>query len=296
MYQIFTSFNEKYHVLAAACIASLFEHASAEVEIKILDTGIRKSTRKKFEHWALKKKRSLTFIPISGDSYRELFGNNIELPVEIEYYTRLLVPYFSTQSTGKISYIDCDIICLRDFEEIFNVSLDEKVIGAVKDQFLQTVNNAIPNYAVLGLEGNATCFNSGIMLIDIVNWKLKDVSRNVLLTAKANQESIIGWDQYSLNIVLLDHWRELPKTWNEMIEAEIKSTFFRHFAGPKPLIPSFSSSDANLFFTYHKQSPFFSWWYTNRNIRFFISKFHWKIKFYTNKIFNTSYNTSSLNI
>jgi len=124
MYQIFTSFNEKYHVLAAACITSLFEHASSEVEIKVLDTGIRKSTRKKFERWALKKNRSLTFIPISVDSYKATFANSIELPIDIEYYTRLLAPYFSAQPTGKIMYIDSDIICLRDIEEIFKVHLN----------------------------------------------------------------------------------------------------------------------------------------------------------------------------
>jgi hypothetical protein len=79
-----------------------------------------------------------------------------------------------------------------------------------------------------------------------------------------------------------------------MIEAERNSTFFRHFAGPKPLIPSFSLSDADLFFAYHKQSPFFSWWYTQRNTRFFVAKLHWKLKHYSNKIFNTSYDTSTL--
>ncbi len=294
MYQIFTSFNEKYHVLATACIASLFEHASDEVEIKVLDTGIRKSTRKKFERWAFKKKKSLTFIPISVDSYKATFANGIELPIDIEYYTRLLAPYFSTQHTEKIMYIDSDIVCMRDFEEIFNLHLDGKVIGAVQDQFLKTMSNGIPNYADLGLIGNKTYFNSGVMLIDVEKWKLMDVSRNVLLTSKANQKSIIGWDQYSLNIVLLDHWKELPKTWNEMIEAERNSTFFRHFAGPKPLIPSFSLSDADLFFSYHKQSPFFSWWYTQRSTRFFVAKFHWKLKYYSNKIFNTNYNTVTL--
>ena len=296
MYQIFTSFNEKYHVLAAACIASLFEHASSEVEIKVLDTGIRKSTRKKFERWALKKNRSLTFIPISVDSYKATFANSIELPIDIEYYTRLLAPYFSAQPTGKIMYIDSDIICLRDIEEIFKVHLNGKVIGAVQDLFLRTMNNGIPNYAELGLNGNETYFNSGVMLIDQEKWKLMEVSRNVLLTSKANQESIIGWDQYALNIVLLDHWKELPKTWNEMIGAERNSTFFRHFAGPKPLIPSFSLSDADLFFAYHKQSPFFSCWYKRRRTRFALAKFLWKLKHYSNIIFNTSYNTSTLDI
>jgi hypothetical protein len=73
-------------------------------------------------------------------------------------------------------------------------------------------------------------------------------------------------------------------------------TYFRHFAGQKPLDLSFTANDADLFFAYLKLSPYPTWWRESTALRLFLAKFMWKLKFYSNKILNTKFPTETLNI
>ena len=296
MYQIFTSFNERYRIVAAACIASLFKHTDPDVEIIILDTGIKKRTKNKFQNWAKRKNRILQFLVITTETYKHFLGSDIVLPTNIEYYPRLIAPYFSKNNFEKILYIDADIVCLRNPKKIFEVNLNENIIGAIQDQYLHTIFNGIINYDKIGLEKDVPYFNSGVILIDVNKWKSTQISRQVILTTAQNKEYVLHWDQYALNIVLYNKWQKLNFEWNEMHSINDSQTIFRHFAGTKPLSPSFTANDANLFFAFLKLSPFHSIWWEKILLRLFIAKCHWKLKFYCNKIFNTNFLTETLNV
>jgi lipopolysaccharide biosynthesis glycosyltransferase len=295
MHQIFTSFNEKYRVVAAACIASLFKHTDPDVEIIILDTGINKRTKTKFQKWAKRENRILEFISITAETYKYFLGNDSELPNDIAYYPRLIAPYLASKNFEKILYIDADIICLRNPIKIFDVNLNENIIGAVQNGSYK-IENGILNYQHLGLDESLPYFNSGMMIIDINKWKLNKVSERVLISNKLNKKFITHYDQYSLNIVLYNKWKLLSHDWNEILQAREGLTVFRHFADIKPLSPYFTSFNADLFFAYLKLSPYTTWWWESIALRFFLAKFQWKLKVYSNKIFNTKFPTDTLNI
>lgn len=294
MHQIFTSFNEKYRVLAAVCIASLFEHTSADVEIVVLDTGIMDPTRKKFERWAVRKKRILTFITVKDENYKSFFSEDFKLPADIAYYPKLLAAHYAAKDAEKILYLDADVICLRNPKEIFQLNLEENIIGAVQDIFIKKVSNGIMNYKNLLLQGDEPYFNSGVLLIDVNLWKSRHVLENVLVTVSKNQSSITYYDQYALNVVLYKQWKKLSDCWNEIYIAETSKIVFRHFAGIKPLEYNYTCNNTNLFFKYLMLSPYYFLIWKRIKVRLFLSKLQWKLKYYSNNVFNTSFDTSNL--
>jgi lipopolysaccharide biosynthesis glycosyltransferase len=135
-----------------------------------------------------------------------------------------------------------------------------------------------------------------VLLIDVKKAISSKILTQVFHTAIDNKEFVTYFDQYPLNVVFYDKWHKLNVEWNEMYSSADSLTYFRHFAGQKPLDLSFTANDADLFFAYLKLSPYFVWWWKSVALRCFIAKFHWKLKFYSNKIFNTKFPIETLNI
>jgi lipopolysaccharide biosynthesis glycosyltransferase len=296
MNQIFTSFNEKYRVLAAVCIASIFEHTGDDFEIVVLDTGIRESTKKKFERWAIRKKRSLTFIKVKDEHYKSLLPEDFELPADIEYYPKLLAPHFAAKDAKKILYLDADIICLKNPKEIYDIDLGMNIICAVQDIFLKFFSEGIINYKDFNFQGDEPYFNTGLLLIDVNLWKSQHLTRDILLTTSKNQRSVTFCDQYAFNIVLYQKWKKIPVFWNEHHLAEKSITIFRHYVGIKPLEYNCLCNDKNLFFKYLTKGPYSYFIWKKVNIRLYIAKLKRKLNFYSNNIFKTSFDTSRLDI
>ena len=273
MNQIFTSFNESYSRYGAACIASLFKNTSSDFEIVVLDTGITDKTRKQFERWAHKKNRVLRFIPITNDSYLNFKEDNLSLPNDIQYYPRILAPFYASKESKKILYIDADIICLQEISAIFNIELSDKIVGAVQDPYCQTFSGGISNYANLNFSNDTPYFNSGLLIIDIQKWVETSITPKVLSTSWLNQKYVSFYDQYALNIELMNNWTQLPDKWNKLDDVDISTTVFKHFAGPrKPLCIYSTSKDKNLFFHYLRDSPFYNYWLPLTTARLFSRK------------------------
>ncbi|KAI3732552.1 hypothetical protein L1987_63758 [Smallanthus sonchifolius] len=76
----------------------------------------------------------------------------------------------------KVILLDDDIVVQRDLSALWNLDLNEKVIGAV--QFCKVKLGAIKNY--LGKEtydANSCTWMSGINVVDLVRWRERDVTR-----------------------------------------------------------------------------------------------------------------------
>ena len=280
MNQIFTSFNESYRRYGAACIASLFKNTSSDFEIVVLDTGIKDKTRRLFHQWAHKKSRVLRFIPITNESYLDFKDDYLPLPSDIQYYPRILAPFFSRKESKKILYIDADIICLRDLSEVFKINLNDKILGAVQDAFYKTFFEGVSNYSSLNFSNDTPYFNSGVLLINKEKWMLNRITQKVLATSYIYRDCITCWDQYALNIELVNNWAHLPLEWNTMNDANDFNTVFKHFAGAiKPLSIYSKPQDKNIFFSFLKDTPFYNHWFTMTKIRLFIRKLSIKLKY-----------------
>lgn len=110
----------------------------------------------------------------------------------------------------KILYLDGDILIEKDLSELFNINLEDKYAGVVKDYMAQDILNYhldinLKNY-----------FNSGVMLLNLKQMRKYDMA-NKLLIYKKNNNLKRCMDQDTLNACFLDNVIYLSPKYNLML-------------------------------------------------------------------------------
>jgi lipopolysaccharide biosynthesis glycosyltransferase len=109
----------------------------------------------------------------------------------------------------KALYIDTDILLRVDVAKLFQLSLEGFIIGAVPD-----VNNRVFN-KTLKLPPQYNYLNSGVLLIDCVQWKRNQVTQRLIEVSIKREKDIIYVDQDTINIVCAEiGYKKLDLAWN----------------------------------------------------------------------------------
>lgn len=145
------------------------------------------------------------------------------------YYRFLISTYLST-TIDTILYLDSDILCLNNFDSLFDININKYIAGVVPD------NSYMINYAKKAFDfDNSYYFNSGFMLINLKKWHEEHISTKAidLLT----KQSFKYFDQDVLNILLTNKTLQLSKKYNTIYRlADMKNniddnTIFLHYTG-----------------------------------------------------------------
>lgn len=108
----------------------------------------------------------------------------------------------------KILYLDIDTIVTCSLTDLFEINLNGKIAGVVRD-----LN--INHLASFGINENLY-FNSGVMLIDLEQWRKNHIEKIAYDFMEKHPDKCIYWDQCALNYALLDKVKFLPASWNTM--------------------------------------------------------------------------------
>ena len=174
-------------------------------------------------------------------------------------YMRLLIADLVDNHITKILYLDVDMLVQTSVQEIFEIDLEENIIGAVADSRVKCFANkwgGIANYKTLGLNGDMPYFNSGLLLIDLQKWRDFDVTQKVIDCINKNKKFAQYPDQYGLNVVLYYKWKQIDAMWNYFSDGAENEPKIIHFIGRKPFYPSYSGNILfqELFYRYLKQT------------------------------------------
>jgi lipopolysaccharide biosynthesis glycosyltransferase len=147
-------------------------------------------------------------------------------------YIRLLLAEVLPKDLDRVLYLDGDLLVLDDIGRLYDESLEDHWAAAVPDiacpyiDATRVVPNLrqcgpymatyrpVPNYRELRLRPDQPYFNSGVMLIDLDQWRRQDLASQFLGCLDEHSESVWCWDQYALNVVLAERWKVLPLRWN----------------------------------------------------------------------------------
>lgn len=248
--------DNHYCVLLAALIKSIEVNYNSErpIDLYIVGDGLTESNKDKLVqsfnseiltfHWLKMEDvipKDLT-IPFDYSSYPKTI------------YVRLFIPYFLPETVSKAIYLDVDMIVQCNISELWSIELHESIVGAVPDP-LDTIGNpysGIPNYKELGLNPSSKYFNTGLLVMNLTEWRNEQITVKVLNCVAENKEYAKLPDQYALNVVLYNRWLELDKTWNTFSNSEDDKANIIHFAHRKPIYKSYQygSSHKNIFFHY----------------------------------------------
>lgn len=121
----------------------------------------------------------------------------IDLPETLRNHERLL-------------YLDCDMICRGKLLPLWHQNLHGRILGAVED-----AGYVEARLDKMQIPHHEKCyFNSGLMLIDVAQWRRHKVSQRVKAFIAAHADQLRYHDQDALNAILADHWLRLHPKYN----------------------------------------------------------------------------------
>jgi lipopolysaccharide biosynthesis glycosyltransferase len=251
-----------YAVLLSVLLKSIeVNHkTSEEIHLHVIDDGISPENVSLIRNTVNKDVFSIFWHKTADVVPANIVIPNDKSAFPITTYLRLFAPYLIPKETKKMIYLDVDMIVLKDISTLWNVDLEGRLFGAVVD-LCKTVGSSwggIPNYMELGINPDAKYFNAGLMLIDPQLWRESDIAIKVINAINDNIAHVNFADQYGLNVVLVDQWKELDYRWNSFSVLNYDDAFLIHFLDIKPIFKSYNANKTyyNWFHSYMQLTPY----------------------------------------
>lgn len=206
----------------------------------------------------------------------------VHLPISM--YFRFILPILLT-NVNKLFYVDADIICIKKANDLFNIELEENIIGAIPDQNDERND-------ILGLK-NHVYFNSGMLVIDVNKWneiKFLEIATKLVM----NNDKLFKFpDQDILNIILSHKVKYLDTIFNCFVDyrncrkpMKDEDIVLLHFSAlPKPwniawnICKIANDFNRNLYAYYESKSPW-------KNIPLYEPKSYKEIAAYVRALYN----------
>ncbi|HET6254615.1 MAG TPA: glycosyltransferase family 8 protein [Puia sp.] len=146
-------------------------------------------------------------------------------------FFRLILPTLVPREIGRLIYLDADTITIGPIDLVYRSNLGSKPVGAVMDKQMDSRSD-------IGITNKADYFNSGVLLIDLEEWRTQEITSKTCALLQARGEAMLFPDQDALNIVLRDNWFELGPAYNLMaIEvAHLNSEEKRDYVSDKVIV------------------------------------------------------------
>jgi lipopolysaccharide biosynthesis glycosyltransferase len=126
---------------------------------------------------------------------------------------RLFLADLLPSELNRVIYLDADVLVRRSLRAMWELDLLGNVVGAVRDPIIPWFGAPLgPPWEKLGVAAGAPYFNTGVMLIDLNQWRAANVGRSAL--DLLHEVQLPHGDQCALNTTLTGSLLRLPPTWN----------------------------------------------------------------------------------
>lgn len=226
--------DENFAMPLAATIRSALDHLAADRKLRIfvLNGGLSDSTRTRLEQSWPQGRYHITWVTVDPAKLRDLpipDGTHYNLTT----YYRILTPWILPEHIKRIIHLDSDMLVCADLGRLWDESLAGNSCLAVQDIGSPFIDSevALPNYDRCGrhlvsarpvsnyrelrLNPLAPYFNGGLLVFDTSAWRTADIPSRLLNCLLDNRRYVRWVDQYALNVVLCDRWRQLDPRWNQ---------------------------------------------------------------------------------
>jgi|GEM_PF-217169 len=204
--------------LAVMLKSMVVNHKSSELlHAYIINEGITDKNVKKVEDSVSSDNIKLEWIKAESLDVNNIKGLVLTHFKNYMTYYRLLIQDLLPNTIKKAIYIDCDIVVNKDITDLWHMGFEDNLLFAVPDQFIDKVSKpvyGIINYKELGIPSEAKYFNAGVLLINLDKWRKEKISEKIIKFLKENKKYVNFEDQYGLNAILWNRWKELDPLWN----------------------------------------------------------------------------------
>ena len=197
--------------------------------------------------------RKIKFVRLSAKQRAVLAKLPVRRQLSHVTYARLLLPDLLDDRTGRLLYVDSDIIVARSLRPLFSSDLAGRALGAVPDAPLKFVSWRNQK---LGRAPETPYFNAGLQLIDLERWREHELGTRTMMFAKENA-SVVDWlDQDALNATIGSNWTPLAEKWNWVTEGHSSNDFrgahVVHFTAAYKPSHECCSHPAKQLYLYHR--------------------------------------------
>jgi len=242
---VVTVCDNHFAVMLAALFKSIeLNHLTEErIDLYIVEDGMSNANKRLVSHTIEDPKLAIHWLAMKEVvDIQKLPLDTSTFPLNV--YTRLFIPHFLPESCKKAIYLDVDMIVRKDLSELWHIDLQGRIIGGVLDraESVGTSWAGISNYKELGIAADTGYYNSGLLLIDLQQWRRSKLTEEVVAAIIRNKQYANFPDQYGLNVVFANKWCTLDPNWNTYAFKEIKDPYIIHFIGVKPIYSSYNNN------------------------------------------------------
>ncbi|MGZ3939647.1 MAG: glycosyltransferase family 8 protein, partial [Flavisolibacter sp.] len=249
--------NNHFIALLAVLAKSIdANHLSDEfVDMYIVDDNISFRNKQKLQRSIINPRLKVIWVAMEEVLARgknALPNDSSSFPLSV--YIRLCLPNFLPARLEKAIYLDADTLVLEEIAKLWRIEMGDKMIAGVVDRAKVVSSNwgGIKNYKELGLSEDIKYFNSGVLIINLKEWRINNITETLFKCLKANKKWLNFPDQYGLNVVFANQWFELDHRWNCIPFSDEKHPYIIHFIGRKPIFKEYDYNEEykRLFFNY----------------------------------------------
>ena len=189
-------------VLINSIIVNSSEHNYYDIVILYKNIGIDEQCRiismiEKHQNF------SIRFYKVNIDNEEELYVERNGSPLSFEAYYRLLICDILSEEYTRAVYLDVDMIVVEDVAQLYDINVDNYILGAGRD-----ITGVCANYGpngearvryqneVLGIENTDEYFISATLVINLIRFREEISSEELVRMAKGRK-----WRQHDQDIL-----------------------------------------------------------------------------------------------
>lgn len=206
---ILFTLNEAFVPQVAACMGSIMRtlNEGDACHFYLFSDGISQQNKEKLHQFVTDEGNKLTIVELENlESYFDFqVDTNGWASVVL---ARLLVDKLLPKEVDRIIYLDGDTLVLENIRELWEVDLEGKVLGMCPEPTAATERKESLD---LGIN---MYHNSGVLLIDLKQWRMREIGKKIFNYYRVNDGRLFAPDQDALNGALKEEIKTLSITYN----------------------------------------------------------------------------------
>ncbi|WP_278846737.1 glycosyltransferase family 8 protein [Brachyspira pilosicoli] len=202
------------------------------------------------------------YNPIHKEKFEKWYSEKTPQKWPVEVFFKLDIP-FILKDLDKVLYLDCDMIAVNNFKELFDINMDNYTVAAAKDKLISN-----SHLKKIKLNKSNGYFNSGLLLINIKNFNTLFPNDTFLekIDKYLNNIKIVEYpEQDIINIIFNNKIKPIDSKYNCVSaivkkDKEVQDTIIAHYTFFKPLYKNGYLKKNKLYYAFWKyfiETPYF---------------------------------------
>lgn len=205
------SSSDNYAEICGISLISLLENNKEvdHIKIFIIDNNISDSNKQKLTDTVQKYNRSIEFkncLDLEQITKTSIYVGRWNISTFFRLFLTNILPDY----INRVIYLDCDTIIRKSLNDVYNLSLNGKLVAGVDDCRSDLYRKEI------NCEPGSVYINNGFLLIDLNEWRNENIAENFSKFISERKGNLTYMDQAPLNGVLGKQNKiyELPAIYN----------------------------------------------------------------------------------